>query len=113
MWFRGSSGQSGGFAVKRDISTDEWYHTVLVSEGNKQYSYYINGEKLGTYNGSANSWTPTGNIFLGENINGVFYESDVRIYMTALSADDVKSLYNNSAYIDNQGNIYGAVYEEV
>lgn len=113
MWFRGPSGQSGGFAVKSDISTDEWYHTVLVSEGNKQYSYYVNGEKLGTYNGSANSWTPTGNIFLGENINGVFYESDFRIYMTALSTDDVKSLYNNSAYIDNQGNIYGALYEEV
>ena len=113
MWFRGPSGQSGGFAVKSDISTDEWYHTVLVSEGNKQYSYYINGEKLGTYNGSANSWTPTGNVYLGENINGVFYESDVRIYATALSANDIKSLYNNSAYIDNQGNIYGAIYEEV
>ena len=39
--------------------------------------------------------------------------SDFRIYTTALSADDVKSLYNNSAYIDNQGNIYGAIYEEV
>ena len=113
MWFRGPSGQSGGFAVKSDISTDEWYHTVLVSEGNKQYSYYINGEKLGTYNGSANSWTPTGNVSLGENINGVFYESDFRVYATALSAEDVKSLYQNSAYIDNQGNIYGAIYEEV
>lgn len=39
--------------------------------------------------------------------------SDVRIYCTALSAEDVLSLYNNSAYIDNQGNIYGAIYEEV
>lgn len=27
--------------------------------------------------------------------------SDVRIYCTALSAEDVLSLYNNSAYIDN------------
>jgi hypothetical protein len=38
MWFRGPSGQSGGFAVKTDLSFDTWYHTVLDSEGNKQYS---------------------------------------------------------------------------
>ena len=111
MWFRGPSGQSGGFTVKSDLSFDTWYHTVLVSEGNKQYSYYVNGEKLGTYNGSANSWTPTGNVSLGENINGAFYESDFRIYATALSADDVKSLYQNSAYIDNSGNVYGTIHE--
>ncbi len=41
------------------------------------------------------------------------YESDVRIYVTALSADDVKSLYQNSAYIDSSGNVYGAVHSEV
>ena len=41
------------------------------------------------------------------------YESDVRIYATALSASDVKSLYQNSAYIDSSGNVYGAVYSEV
>ena len=111
MWFRGPSGQSGGFAVKSDLSTDTWYHTVLVSEGNKQYSYYVNGEKLGTYNGSANSWTPTGNVSLGENINGVLYESDFRIYATALSASDVLSLYQNSAYIDSSGNVYGTIHE--
>lgn len=109
MWFRGPSGQSGGFAVKTDLSFDTWYHTVLVSEGNKQYSYYVNGEKLGTYNGSANSWTPTGNVSLGENINGAFYESDFRIYATALSADDVKSLYQNCATIDADGIIHGQI----
>ena len=54
-------------------------------------------------------------IFGGNNTyaNTQLYQSDSRIYATALSAEDVKSLYNNSAYIDNQGNIYGAVYEEV
>ena len=45
------------------------------------------------------------------NIN--LYESDIRIYGTALSASDVQSLYQNSAYIDNNGNVYGAVHSEV
>ena len=39
--------------------------------------------------------------------------SDVRIYATALSADDVLSLYQNSAYIDSNRNVYGAVHSEV
>lgn len=40
-------------------------------------------------------------------INGQI--SDVRIYATALSEKDVKSLYNNNAYIDSDGKIYGKI----
>lgn len=35
--------------------------------------------------------------------------SDVRIYATALSEKDVKSLYNNNAYIDSNDKIYGKI----
>lgn len=37
------------------------------------------------------------------------YISDVRIYATALSADDVKSLYQNCATIDTDGTIHGQI----
>lgn len=113
-WFRGPSGNTGGFKINTsNLVRDTWYYTMLVSEGNKQYSYYINGIKTGTYNGSANSWIPTNIFSIGDGQAGAFDISDVRIYATALSADDVQSLYQNSAYIDSSGNVYGAVHSEV
>lgn len=38
--------------------------------------------------------------------------SDFRVYCTALSPQDIISLYHNEAYIDNNGNIYGAILRE-
>ena len=98
------------------LLANQWSHIVFVfknSTGTKLI--YINGENHTNTNGPNRTSTPKGipdNIIIG----GGNYEGglcDYREYATALSADDVKSLYNNSAYIDNQGNIYGAVYEEV
>ena len=39
--------------------------------------------------------------------------SDVRIYSTALSADDVLELYHTSAFIVNDGTVYAYELEEV
>ena len=95
---------------------NKWTHMAVVGNGT-DVKLYINGE----YAGTAPTFRPlTGTqIYLSGNNSGTNYTivnghlSDFRIYATALSAEDIKSLYNNSAYIDNQGNIYGAVYEEV
>ena len=57
---------------------------------------------------------PSGNYFVGawktstsQNYEGNI--SDFRIYATALSADDVKSLYQNCATIDSDGTIRGQI----
>ena len=93
---------------------DKWNMLTMVSNGTNAL-FYLNGElKLtGTYKALV-----SGNYFLGswrdtstQNYKG--YMSDARIYVTALSASDIQSLYQNSAYIDSSGNVYGAVHEEV
>ena len=92
----------------------EWTHFCFVHTDSDS-KLYVNGV-LKITGSSAN--VPSGNYFVGawntstsQNYEGNM--SDFRIYATALSADDVKSLYQNSAYIDSSGNVYGAVHTEV
>lgn len=96
---------------------NDWNHIVVVKTGDAgERAIYCNGVLL----------TPTTNdywsnaagfLVSGRNTSNTLpmqgYISDVRAYATALSADDVKSLYQNSAYIDSSGNVYGAVHSEV
>ena len=50
--------------------------------------------------------TPVGSYFNGKI-------SDVRIYATALSAEDIKELYNTPISIGKNGAIMGAMFKEV
>lgn len=96
---------------------NNWNHFVVVKTGTSgERAIYCNGVLLTPANNDY--WSSVSGFFVGaksDSQSNPFYGQicDVRAYATALSAQDVLSLYNNSAYIDNQGNIYGAVYEEV
>ena len=88
-----------------------WQHICITKNGTNDVKVYVNGvQKWSSTTMHNNLSFPT--IYrLGRDTrsnDGTPYKglmSDFRIYATALSADDIKSLYNNSAYIDNQGNI--------
>ena len=94
-----------------------WHHFVITFDG-LNLIYYVDGQEYNkkTFN-SKQSVTGNYNINIGRHYGGGYSfkgrMSDFRIYATALSASDVLSLYQNSAYIDSSGNVYGAVHEEV
>ena len=96
---------------------NDWNHFVVVKTGDAgERAIYCNGELLTPT--SNDYWSSATGLFIGgRNNSGAlpFYGQicDVRAYATALSAEDVKSLYQNSAYIDSSGNVYGAVHSEV
>ena len=96
---------------------NEWNHVVVINDNGTRFCY-VNGQAE-TQSGSSNYYIHNTDKFWlwnrSYNNNYPFKGSlsDLRIYCTALSLEDILLLYRNSAYIDNQGNIYGAIYEEV
>lgn len=98
---------------KSSIVANTWYHFVVVSPNgaaDATRKLYINGvEQTATSNTSNWSYTidelqvgkrsTTSDGFAGEIV-------DFRIYTTALTADQIKELYNTSMSIDSNGNVY-------
>lgn len=104
-----------------NITLNTWTHICYTWDGTNM-KLYINGinDSNFTYkNGNTHS---TGHLL---NIGGDIYNnntggskyfngsiSDVRIYATILSEDDIKELYNNPANIDNMGSMLSFEFEE-
>ena len=112
-----TSGAGSSYAFsKANLVANTWYHFVVVKTGATTRKLYINGVEQ-TANSSSSNWSySVDQLQLGKRSTTsdgfVGKLSDFRAYVTALSADDVKSLYQNSAYIDSSGNVYGAVHME-
>lgn len=106
--------------------TPGWHFLVGTFDGYVT-RLYVDGELDST---SKNA-TPTTKTLIGYNQNTKLFIgceahastpsspyfngklSDIRIYATALSAEDIKELYNTSASIDNHHNVYAREFIEV
>ena len=99
-------------------SAQNAWHMLTGTMDKDNIKIYYDGEEVGTVaNGSTNGIGYANNyIFIGAEAQGDNVApagsayagnlSDVRIYATALTPEQIKELYNISATIDNDGNIY-------
>ena len=85
----------------------KWTHYAVTGDGTNA-KLYING----IYKGTAKTYKGiTGTqLHLSGNDTGTSYKwigwlSDFRLYSTALSAEDIKELYNTAAYVDKDGSL--------
>ena len=95
------------------ILDDVWTYICLVRESSTSAKFYINGEYKQTFTSSTASLTNLVDTWrIGRDVrsnDGTPYSglmSDFRIYCTALTAEQVKELYNTSSTIDKNGNVY-------
>lgn len=101
-----------------DLGLNTW-HMLTATWNGLQTKFYIDGE-LAAQSTALSTKTPiaynaNNGLFIGgeagtnQTTPASYCQqkiSDVRVYATALSADDIKLLYNRGASIDNAGNLH-------
>ena len=123
----GSSGQArlglvvGGTRYVSNVGPDlldgKWHMLAITYNGSK-ICRYVDGELIHSEDrtgaltavGTLGIGTLAGNTTYGST---QLYESDVRIYSTALSADDTLALYNLGGSLDSNGTFHTYEYVEV
>ena len=108
----GTSNGGSGSRILPTWTADTWHHVVVVKTADTTRDVYIDGV-LQTPN-SVNYWAGDQlTLNIGNRHQGGTYQgywdgqiSDFRAFATALSADDIKQLYEAGTSIDNKGMLH-------
>ena len=96
----------------------KWSHIVMVFNAGT-ITWYTNGVPTST--GTVTNWATQFKDYLaiGNSYTGTTWDtdyvgsiSDVRIYSTVLSSEDIEYLYSMSASLDKQGNLFAYEFKE-
>lgn len=85
----------------------KWTHYAVTGDGTNA-KLYINGMYKGTaktYKGITGTQLHLSGNDTGTSYKWIGWLSDFRLYSTALSAEDIKELYNTAAYVDKDGSL--------
>ena len=98
----GTNNMSGSGPKSSTITLGQWYHLVFTWNGTVS-KFYTNGIETGSYNWTYSAGARSQNMALGKEVGGSVYPlngsiDDVRIYNRALSADEIKQIYQSSVY---------------
>jgi hypothetical protein len=121
LWNTGDSSQNplynpGTTTQVNTPTANVWHHWVMTGDGTtcKVYQDGVLWATAKTYKSISgtiiyiNGWDSSTSYKFSD-----YKISDFRIYATALSAEDIKELYNTAATIDKSGNIYSYEFKEV
>lgn len=115
------NGSTSSIYIKPSVTftANSWHHYVITYDG-QNGKIYKDGNLISTtaMSSATSLGSCVGAIIGFSKAGGVWrsnksYYSDFRIYITALSAEDILDLYHTPANIDNLGNIHGFEINEV
>ena len=102
-----------------ELPLNQWSHCVATLEDGTDLKMYLNGVlvKTGTLNFGTVLVNENTKIVIGVDLPGsdeffIGSYSDIKFYSTALSADDILTIYKNSGIIDNERKIYAYEFNE-
>ena len=117
--YRIDNGSSLGIVVANQNPHDGNWHLVTATYKSGVASIYIDGVLKNSVSRTfSNRYINIGGNCIGTEVNNSpIYNlngdiSDIRMYATALSADDIKELYNTSAYVLDNGTLLTYNLEE-
>ncbi len=112
-YLSGTNGTDINICSYNSFAANTWYHVVYTVKNAlsaPEANLYINGTLVSTKTGTAAFGEPASELlYIGCNKRYRFWNgpiSDIKIFATALSAEDILAEYNRKAAIDRNGTLF-------